>query len=65
MRVNIRHHARALLITYYRLSDPEDPDLPYHRDRKTRPGKTVNPEALKAELKALLREPLMARGVSA
>ena len=48
-----------------RLSDPDDPDLPYQRKKNTRPGKTVNPEALKAELKALLREPLMARGVSA
>jgi hypothetical protein len=47
------------------LSDPDDPDLPYQRKKNTRPGKTVNPEALKAELKALLREPLMARGVSA
>ena len=52
-----------------RLSDQDgDPDAPFHRPKKTKGNPKANKRnvpALKAELKALLAEPLMARGVSA
>jgi len=47
------------------LSDPEDPDLPYQsrkHQKTTKSGSKV--DSLKAHLEDLLREPLVARGVS-
>lgn len=48
-----------------RLSDPEDTDLPFHTKGRPSSRRTVKAEGLKAELKTLLKEPLVARGVSA
>jgi ATP-dependent RNA helicase DDX24/MAK5 len=48
-----------------RWSDPEDTDLPFHTKGRPSSRRTVKAEGLKAELKALLKEPLVARGVSA
>ena len=48
-----------------RLSDPEDTDLPFHTKGRPSSRRTVKAEGLKAELRALLKEPLVARGVSA
>ena len=47
------------------LSDPEDTDLPFHTKGRPSSRRTVKAEGLKAELKTLLKEPLVARGVSA
>ena len=51
----------------FRLSEgDDDSDAPFHTNRKGKPGKSAgNLETLKAELKAKLAEPLVARGVSA
>ena len=49
----------------FRLSDPEDTDLPFHTKGRPSSRRTVKAEGLKAELKILLKEPLVARGVSA
>jgi ATP-dependent RNA helicase DDX24/MAK5 len=56
-----------------RLSDSDDPDAPTHHRKKARPlnGKMLTSEksakvqSLKNELRSLLSQPLMARGVSA
>jgi ATP-dependent RNA helicase DDX24/MAK5 len=50
-----------------RLSDEDDdPDAPYAQRKKFKGGKKrLNISKLKADLKTLLAEPLMARGVSA
>ncbi|WWD09175.1 hypothetical protein V865_007297 [Kwoniella europaea PYCC6329] len=46
--------------------DDQDPDLPYTKKQKTKKGaKRVDVRALKDELRALLSEKLLARGVSA
>ncbi|ORX35309.1 P-loop containing nucleoside triphosphate hydrolase protein [Kockovaella imperatae] len=50
------------------LSEQDDPDLPFHRMKKskaTHKGSKRDVGSLKAELKHLLSQPLIARGVSA
>lgn len=52
------------------MSEEDDPDLPYHTKAITKAGnrtskkRTQRVETLKAELKANLAEPLLARGIS-
>lgn len=54
----------------YRMSEEDDPDLPYHSKATTKSGnrtskkRTARVETLKAELRANLAEPLLARGIS-
>ena len=55
------------MLILVRLSDEDDPDMPFHQRHKGKAGKGSkrNVEALKAQLKGLLAQPLIARGVSA